>query len=140
MEKIVCNSLNELPTVASSIIKSAKENRFIAFSGNLGAGKTTLIGRILKELGVTDFNGSPTFSLVNEYIVKNEIALYHFDFYRLKNEEEALDIGWEEYLQVNNAWIFVEWPEKIENLLPAHFLLVKIEQEFSNRTFELKMF
>lgn len=140
MEKLVCNSLNDLPKIATAILDSANENRFVAFTGNLGAGKTTLIGKILKSLGSKEFSGSPTFSLVNEYHLDNGLTIYHFDFYRLKNEEEALDIGWDEYLQKKNAWIFVEWPEKIENLLPLHFLLVKIGQESSNRTFELKMF
>lgn len=140
MKKIVSHSLNDLPEVAKFLIENAKDTRFIAFSGNLGAGKTTLIGEILKTLGVNEFNGSPTFSLLNEYLVEKNTPIYHFDFYRLNNEEEALDIGWEEYLQVEKAWIFVEWPEKIENLLPSNFLLVKIEQDLTNRIFELKMF
>lgn len=126
--------------LAAEIIEKANEVRFIAFTGNLGAGKTTLIGEILKMLSKNDFNGSPTFSLVNEYISRSGELIYHFDFYRLRNENEAFDIGWEDYLQKENAWIFVEWPEKIENLLPEHFLHVNIKQDNSSRLFEWKMF
>ncbi len=140
MKTIVSHSLLNLPELASSLLDYAKKDRFIAFAGNLGAGKTTLIGEMLNILGVKDFNGSPTFSIVNEYLLENGDPILHFDFYRLKNEEEALDIGWDEYLQREKAWIFVEWPEKIENLLPPHFLLVKIEQESQKRTYKLKMF
>ncbi len=140
MNTLVSNSLNDLPVLAAEIIEKANEVRFIAFTGNLGAGKTTLIGEILKMLSKNDFNGSPTFSLVNEYISRSGELIYHFDFYRLRNENEAFDIGWEDYLQKENAWIFVEWPEKIENLLPEHFLHVNIKQDNSSRLFEWKMF
>ena len=87
-----------------------------------------------------EFLGSPTFSLVNEYIGKNAFPIFHFDFYRLKKEEEALDIGFEEYLQKEGSWVFVEWPERIENLLPEHFLLVDIKHEKLGRTIQWKMF
>lgn len=140
MNTLLSHSLSDLPELAVELIEKAKKVRFIAFTGNLGAGKTTLIGEILKMLTNNDFNGSPTFSLVNEYIAKTGELIYHFDFYRLRNENEAFDIGWEDYLQKENAWIFVEWPEKIENLLPEHFLHVNIKQDNSGRLFEWKMF
>ena len=133
-------SLDDLSEVAKSLIGSAKDVRRIAFKGNLGAGKTTLVGRILKELDCPDFNGSPTFSLVNEYISPIGQRIYHFDFYRINEEEEAFDIGWDEYLADEYAWLLIEWPERIENILPEHFLLVDIQVENGIRTFQQKLF
>ena len=91
----------------------------------MGAGKTTFINALCAELGVMDNTSSPTFSLVNEYQGAQE-TIYHFDFYRLKDEEEALDMGYEEYFY-SDAYCFVEWPEKIPNLLPADARTVAIE-------------
>ncbi len=87
------------------------------FDGEMGAGKTTLITRLMKVLEVEDHVSSPTFSIVNEYLSATEGTIYHFDFYRIENEEEAFDIGTEEYLYSGN-WCFLEWAERIENLLP----------------------
>lgn len=140
MNTIKSHSISDLPKIAGELIEHAKDLRFIAFTGNLGAGKTTLIGEILKHFKIYDFNGSPTFSLVNEYITDLGENIYHFDFYRIKDENEALDIGWEDYLQKEKAWIFVEWPQKIENILPEHFLHVNIKQDNSSRLFEWKKF
>ena len=91
----------------------------------MGAGKTTFIKAICHELGVTDAVSSPTFSIVNEYIGAN-IGVYHFDFYRLKNQNEALDMGYEEYFY-SGHYCFIEWPEKIPDMLPAHYVSIKIE-------------
>ncbi|MCL4147156.1 UNVERIFIED_CONTAM: hypothetical protein GTU68_060851 [Idotea baltica] len=85
----------------------------------MGVGKTTLIKEIVKQLNVDDVVSSPTFSLVNEYQSKHGEAIYHFDFYRINDEEEALDMGVEEYLYSNN-WCLIEWPENIKNLLPLN--------------------
>ncbi len=101
--------------------------RTIAFHGPMGAGKTTLIKAIVKELGGNDDVSSPTFGLVNEYHYKDGKLLgYHFDFYRLNEESEALDMGIEDYFSTD-AWIFMEWPEKIENLLPDDRTNLQIE-------------
>jgi tRNA threonylcarbamoyladenosine biosynthesis protein TsaE len=140
LNTLVSHSLQDLNEVAEKLVDLAKDVRIIAFSGNLGAGKTTLIREILKTFAIEDFAGSPTFSLVNEYENENGSSIYHFDFYRIKEEDEALDIGWDEYLSKENAWLFLEWPEKIENLLPDHFLWVKIKHSSAQRTFEWKMF
>ncbi|MCL7754059.1 tRNA (adenosine(37)-N6)-threonylcarbamoyltransferase complex ATPase subunit type 1 TsaE [Polaribacter sp. Z022] len=109
-------SLEDLSIIASEVISSAK-NKTLLFYGQMGVGKTTLIKEICKQLEVLDNISSPTFSLVNEYHTKNKGKVFHFDFYRIEDENEALDIGIEEYFD-NNAWCLVEWPENIENLLP----------------------
>ena len=109
-------SLEDLSIIASEVISSTK-NKTLLFYGQMGVGKTTLIKEICKQLEVLDNISSPTFSLVNEYHTKNKGKVFHFDFYRIEDENEALDIGIEEYFD-NNAWCLVEWPENIENLLP----------------------
>jgi len=124
-------SLQDLPNIASEIISSAK-NKTLLFYGQMGVGKTTLIKELCKSLGVLDNISSPTFSLVNEYQTANNDKVYHFDFYRIEDEEEAFDIGIEDYFDSKN-WCFVEWPENIENLLPLdaveiHLSLLDDEQ------------
>ncbi|MCI2228428.1 tRNA (adenosine(37)-N6)-threonylcarbamoyltransferase complex ATPase subunit type 1 TsaE [Polaribacter sp. MSW13] len=109
-------SLENLSEVATELISSV-ENKILLFHGQMGVGKTTLIKEICKQLGVIDNISSPTFSLVNEYKTSKNESVFHFDFYRIENEEEALDMGIEEYFDTNN-WCLVEWPENIENLLP----------------------
>lgn len=109
-------SLENLVDVAKEIIASAK-NKTLLFYGEMGVGKTTLIKEICKKLGVEDQISSPTFSLVNEYQTNKNEKVYHFDFYRIDDEEEALDIGIEDYFYSNN-WCLIEWPENIKNLLP----------------------
>ncbi len=108
--------LDQVPDVAKMILESVN-NKTLLFYGEMGTGKTTLIKELIKQLGVTDIVSSPTFSLVNEYQSKNGESIYHFDFYRIKDEEEAYDIGIEEYFS-SNSWCFIEWPGKVENLLP----------------------
>lgn len=109
-------SLEDLPKIASAIVSSAK-NKTLLFYGEMGVGKTTLIKEICKELGVLDNISSPTFSLVNEYQTSKEEKIFHFDFYRIEDENEALDMGIEEYFY-NNDWCLIEWPQNIKNLLP----------------------
>ncbi|SEK54929.1 tRNA threonylcarbamoyladenosine biosynthesis protein TsaE [Aquimarina amphilecti] len=117
-------TLDELSQTAQQIITNSK-CKTLLFDAEMGVGKTTLIKEICKQLGVLDTISSPTYSLVNEY-KGEENTIYHFDFYRIQDEEEAYDIGFEEYLDTN-AWIFIEWPEKISNLLPENSVKVKIE-------------
>jgi tRNA threonylcarbamoyladenosine biosynthesis protein TsaE len=109
-------SLQDLSLIASEIISSAK-SKILLFYGEIGVGKTTLIKEICKELKVQDSISSPTFSLVNEYQTSTNEKVFHFDFYRITDQEEALDIGIEEYFY-NNDWCLIEWPGNIENLLP----------------------
>lgn len=110
-------TLEDLPAVATLLLKQATTKNLL-FYGEMGAGKTTLIKQLAKELKVTDTISSPTFSIVNEYEAGND-TIYHFDFYRIEKEEEALDMGVDEYFYSGN-WIFVEWPEKIDALLPEN--------------------
>ncbi|MGY3794405.1 tRNA (adenosine(37)-N6)-threonylcarbamoyltransferase complex ATPase subunit type 1 TsaE [Aquimarina sp. 433] len=117
-------TLEELSKTAEEIINNAT-HKILLFDAEMGVGKTTLIKEICNQLGVVDTISSPTYSLVNEYQGKND-TIYHFDFYRIKQEEEAYDIGFEEYLD-SDAWLFIEWPEKIANLLPNDSVKVKIE-------------
>ena len=108
--------LEDLSSIAKEIISTVK-NKTLLFYGEMGVGKTTLIKEICKQLDVQDVISSPTFSLVNEYrTAKNEI-IYHFDFYRIEDEEEAYDIGIEDYFESKN-WCFIEWPKNVENVLP----------------------
>ena len=109
-------NLHQLPEITSEIIKSV-ENKILLFYGQMGVGKTTLIKEICRQLGVLDNISSPTFSLVNEYQTSTQEIIYHFDFYRIDDEEEALDMGIEDYFESQN-WCLIEWPENIENLLP----------------------
>ncbi|MBQ4801964.1 tRNA (adenosine(37)-N6)-threonylcarbamoyltransferase complex ATPase subunit type 1 TsaE [Aquimarina sp. MMG015] len=118
-------TLDELSQTAQHIITNSK-HKTILFDAEMGVGKTTLIKEICKQLGVRDNISSPTYSLVNEYKGGEENTIYHFDFYRIQEEEEAYDIGFEEYLDTN-AWIFIEWPEKISNLLPENSVKIKIK-------------
>jgi len=108
-------TIKELPKVAGMVLTNSP-SKTLLFYGDLGVGKTTLIKELAKELGVQDTLSSPTFSLVNEYALDND-KLFHFDFYRITAEEEALDMGIEEYLD-SPHWKLIEWPEKIMNLLP----------------------
>ncbi len=124
--KVTIHSIDELDGLATRLLNFAGENKLIALSGAMGSGKTTFIKAICKQLGVRDSMNSPTFSLMNEYIGKGENPIYHFDFYRIKNEREAIDIGCEEYFY-SGHYCFVEWSEKIINLLPKEMVRVLIE-------------
>jgi tRNA threonylcarbamoyladenosine biosynthesis protein TsaE len=118
-------SLDQLREVAQKIIDQ-NPSKVILFHGEMGVGKTTLIKQLCKCLGVTDATSSPTFSLVNEYQTKDNQLVYHFDFYRLNHEIEALDMGVDDYLYSGN-WCFIEWAEKIPNLIPESHSVITIE-------------
>ena len=129
-------SLNQIQEVAEQIIAS-NPKKIILFNGEMGVGKTTLIKQLCKSLGVEGATSSPTFSLVNEYYTSNNQIIYHFDFYRLNKETEALDMGVDDYLYSGN-WCFIEWSEKIASLIPEEHSTVTIElTEDGKRKLEL---
>jgi len=127
---LTVQSISELPSAASAIIKYSANYKIFLFYGDMGAGKTTLIKSLCQYLGTTEPVTSPTFSIVNEYIGAGN-KIYHFDFYRLKDQTEALDMGYEEYLY-SDAYCFVEWPEKIPGLLPQHYINIQIKVHDDN--------
>jgi len=116
-------TLIELPEIAKKLLSNLS-NKILLFYGDMGTGKTTLIKEVAKQLGVQDTISSPTFSIVNEYELKND-KLYHFDFYRINNKEEAQDIGIEEYF-FSGHWNLIEWPQKIETLLPKDNTIIRL--------------
>jgi len=116
----------QIPTIVEQIIAQTK-SKTLVFYAPMGAGKTTLIKALVKELGSIDVVSSPSFGLVNEYeTVDGKPLAYHFDFYRLEDEMEALDMGLEDYLN-KNIWVFIEWPEKIPSLIPEDAQNIEIE-------------
>ncbi|WP_313511964.1 tRNA (adenosine(37)-N6)-threonylcarbamoyltransferase complex ATPase subunit type 1 TsaE [Sphingobacterium sp.] len=136
MEHRVANT-ESLPAAAAWLIENAGDKRVFVFQAPMGAGKTTFIKAICAYLQVEDSTSSPTFSIVNEYHSENG-PIYHFDFYRLKSEQEAFDLGYEEYFY-SGDYCFIEWPEKIPNLIPEDAAIVKIEvAEDQSRTIILK--
>lgn len=124
-------SIDELPSLAHELLKAFPERSVFLFNGQMGAGKTTLIKEICNELGVMDSMSSPTYSIVNEYTGAIDI-IYHFDLYRLKNTEECLDIGFEEYVNSGN-YCFIEWPEVAMPLIPERYVEVNIRTEGETR-------
>jgi tRNA threonylcarbamoyladenosine biosynthesis protein TsaE len=116
-------NLNQIDKAVEFILDNLS-SKIILFYGEMGSGKTTIIKRLLYKLDCHDVISSPTFSIVNEYKLTDSNA-YHFDFYRINNEIEALDFGFEEYMSKNN-WCFIEWPEKIYNLIPKKAQSIKI--------------
>lgn len=118
-------SIEQLDQVAKQILEQ-NPSKVLLFNGEMGAGKTTFIKKLCENLGVNEPTSSPTFSLVNEYYTTNNQYIYHFDCYRLKTEIEALDMGIDEYLY-SGHWCFIEWAEKITNLIPEQHSVITIE-------------
>ncbi|MBQ5975790.1 MAG: tRNA (adenosine(37)-N6)-threonylcarbamoyltransferase complex ATPase subunit type 1 TsaE [Bacteroidales bacterium] len=132
MERVIDN-LEQLPRLASDLLEEFREERFFAFFGKMGVGKTTLIKALCDQLGVKEVVCSPTFAIINEYTSGEGEPVYHFDFYRLKSAEEAYDIGYEEYFY-SGMYCFTEWTEKIEQLLPEHYVRVEMKETNGIRT------
>lgn len=126
-EVISSHGLEQTSRIAREILGRFSNRRIFAFSGDLGAGKTTLIQQLCRELGVTDFPVSPSFSIVNEYRNTAGDPVYHFDFYRINDIREAYDLGYEEYF-FSGSYCFIEWPEKITELLPDECVYIRIEE------------
>ncbi|HAC23163.1 MAG: tRNA (adenosine(37)-N6)-threonylcarbamoyltransferase complex ATPase subunit type 1 TsaE [Tannerellaceae bacterium] len=138
MTEITINGLDSIRDAAKAFIEAMDDRTVFAFYGDMGAGKTTFIKAICEELGVEDVINSPTFAIVNEYRSDSDELIYHFDFYRINKVEEAYDFGYEDYLY-SGALCFIEWPEKIEELLPSDIVNVTIkENEDGTRTVSVK--
>ena len=132
-----CQSEKELLAIAQELLQSFPNTKKLAFYGEMGAGKTTFSKALCEALQVKDVVSSPTFSIVNEYLSEQNGTVFHFDFYRLKNEQEAFDMGYEDYFY-GNAYCLVEWPEKVENLLPSSFAKVQIQVKNVERIIKIK--
>lgn len=126
MNEITITSLDDLNEVARQVLDALAERSVVAFCGEMGAGKTTLISAIMAELGSADIVTSPTFALVNQYFTADAKAVYHFDFYRINSLAEAFDMGYEEYFYSGDLCL-IEWPERVEALLPDDVMIVRIE-------------
>jgi tRNA threonylcarbamoyladenosine biosynthesis protein TsaE len=126
--EIKIKSIEEIAVAAKEFVTAMGDRKVFAFYGKMGAGKTTFIKAVCEELGVEDVINSPTFAIVNEYVDGKGEPVYHFDFYRIKNLQEVLDIGYEDYVYSGHV-CFMEWPELLENLLPDDAVKVTIEEE-----------
>lgn len=126
MKRFTVDAENELPAVAKEILSLLSGHEIVCFQGEMGAGKTTFIKVLCEALGVQDAMSSPTFSIVNEYRDQEDHPIYHFDFYRVENLEEALDIGVEEYFYSGDLCL-IEWPDMIKPLIPENHLEISIK-------------
>jgi tRNA threonylcarbamoyladenosine biosynthesis protein TsaE len=137
MRRIEIDSLSDLPRVAEAVVEALDGRNVVLLRGGMGAGKTTLVSRIAALLGAEDAVTSPTFALVNQY-EGTEQRIYHFDFYRIDNIEEVFDLGYEEYFYSGDLCL-VEWPEKIEPLIPDDAMVVRITAgDGEERIFEIE--
>ncbi|MCX6332704.1 MAG: tRNA (adenosine(37)-N6)-threonylcarbamoyltransferase complex ATPase subunit type 1 TsaE [Bacteroidia bacterium] len=125
MMEIIIRHKKDIPAAVRKLLKHSAGSRIFAFNGSMGAGKTTIIKAICRELGAADMTSSPTFTIVNEYRRKGTDSLFHIDLYRIKKTEEAYDIGIEEYLS-GGSFCFIEWPGLIEHILPEGTVNVSI--------------
>lgn len=136
--EFIAEKLTDLEEISSAIIQSSKDHRLFAFYGKMGAGKTTLILRLLKVVGVSERGNSPTYSIVNEYASAEFGSVFHFDFYRIESLDEVYDIGYEDYFY-SGSYCFMEWPERIEGLLPDDVVKVYIEEDKNTRKIRLEL-
>jgi len=125
--EIIINDIESIRLAAKQFIENMPNGNVFAFYGKMGAGKTTFIKAICRELGVDDTITSPTFAIVNEYTTPDNDPIYHFDFYRIKKLDEVYDMGYEDYFYSGNLCL-IEWPELIEDLLPEDATKVTIEE------------
>lgn len=132
MNTFYIDSLETIDEVAKDFLSHYKNEKVIAFYGEMGVGKTTFIKSLCKNLQVEDTVNSPSFAIVNEYHTPEEDIVYHFDFYRLKEENEAYDMGYEDYLY-SGHFCMIEWPEKISSLLPNGRLDLHLTEESNGR-------
>ena len=138
--RLVCEGLEALPSICNQLLTFSADVKVWLFDGDLGAGKTTTIKQLCRDLGSIDDPSSPTFNLINEYLTDGGYPVYHFDFYRIESEEEAFDIGVEEYFD-SGYYCFVEWPERIPSLWPDRHIMLKLSvDEAERRVFEIRKY
>ena len=125
--QLTIQSLQTIQETAKAFLEQTKDKSIIAFYGEMGVGKTTFIKALCKELQITDQASSPTFALINEYKTQQADSIFHFDFYRIEDIEEVFDFGYEEYFYSGNLCL-IEWPEKIQELLPDNCLEVRMTE------------
>jgi tRNA threonylcarbamoyladenosine biosynthesis protein TsaE len=125
-------TLEEIDKIASDFLFATKGYKHFAIYGNMGVGKTTLITSICKNLGSNDLISSPSFAIINEYSSEKEGLIFHFDFYRIKNPAELLDIGFHEYCSTS-SYCFIEWPENGESVIPDDFIRITLEEKPDTR-------
>lgn len=130
--------LHDLKNAAEWLLDNLNGLKIIAINGDMGVGKTTFIKSLCGFMGVSDEVTSPTFSIVNEYFSKDHGKIYHFDFYRIEDEEEAWNIGLDDYLY-SQAYCFIEWPEKIRNFIPPKSAELNISLDGQTRIFQLNL-
>lgn len=129
----------DLATVCQQFLKTVQDYKIFALKGEMGVGKTTFISYLAKEIGIAEETSSPTFGYVKEYEIPGGLLFFHMDLYRIESEEEALDIGIEEYLDGEN-WVFIEWAENIQNLLSENCVWITItKDEHEIRTIEVEI-
>lgn len=136
MINYIAHSTEDLKDIAEKILTEAGELRLFALYGSMGAGKTTLINAMVEYLGIDGGGSSPTFSLVNEYENNYGDKVFHFDFYRVKSVEEVYDIGYEEYF-FSGSYCFMEWPERVAELIPPDAVKILIKDEGDHRKIQL---
>ena len=136
--RYISYNLLDLEKIAYSILKKTQGMKTFIFIGDMGVGKTTLIKELSLQLGVNDTITSPTFSIINEYNSLKDLKVYHFDLYRIKDENEALDFGIEEYLY-SDDYCFIEWPERISGLINSNVVEIKIELDRQNRIIDISL-
>jgi tRNA threonylcarbamoyladenosine biosynthesis protein TsaE len=130
--EFICSDIHELDEIAAQLLIVHARSRVFAIYGKMGAGKTTFIKSLCKKLNVLDTAISPSFGIINEYKTTKDESVYHFDFYRIKNMSEFLDLGCEEYIY-GDSYCFIEWPEKIEDYLPPDHVSVHMEEKDGKR-------
>ncbi len=134
--KLILKDIKEISKIAENILNHTKPYKKFLLYGDMGVGKTTLIKELSLQLGVVDIVSSPTFSIVNEYVTLKNEKVYHFDFYRLDDEKQIFDLGYEEYF-FGNEYCFVEWPEKIVSLIGSDVVTIKIYINKNKRIVEI---
>ncbi|WP_372644429.1 tRNA (adenosine(37)-N6)-threonylcarbamoyltransferase complex ATPase subunit type 1 TsaE [Ancylomarina sp.] len=139
MTELRIENLTEINSVAKQFIELVGERRVFAMYGAMGVGKTTFVKAVCEELGVEDTINSPTFAIVNEYHTPKDKIVYHFDFYRIEDVQEAYDFGYEDYFY-SKAMCFIEWPERIESILPTDVINLNFsEEEDGSRIIQVEM-